>query len=513
MLEIVHDVAPGASLAFHTAFNGAADFADGIRDLANVAGARVITDDVVYRDEPHFSIGRMGQAINEVAAQGVAYFALAGNDANRGFRADWRSITADLDTVDDGTFFDFDGAGDILQDFTLNDNESISINFTWDSAYLEGGDPAANFQVDNDLTVYVVDTSNNTIVDTFNDDNANTDEAWEAVDFTNDLGGGTAFALAFQLNSGTAPNRISWITTLNEPIPSDLNQDDPTIRGHALAAGAVTVGAVPVSDPNSAQDFTSKGEQGVLDLRFDDAGNRLATPLFVLKPDLAAPNGGHTSFFGQDDGAGGFLFFGTSAAAPHAAAAAALLMQQAPTATRDQIVNHLKTTAVDLLTPGFDDQTGAGRVQLVPIDPTIIDPNDPNNPNNPNNRNLVTDAAEPNETSDAASDLGTVGAGGLTLGNKSIGITPEGFPDYDWYRFSAGVSGTYTCSLAPGGNAGLEIRLHSFSGGMLTELAVSSSSVSAAFGAGELVYVEVKGASTGVGTSGTGNYTLQVTVR
>ena len=34
MMQIVHDVAPGAGLAFYTAENGEADFANGIGKLA-----------------------------------------------------------------------------------------------------------------------------------------------------------------------------------------------------------------------------------------------------------------------------------------------------------------------------------------------------------------------------------------------------------------------------------------------------------------------------------------------
>ena len=41
MMQIVHDVAPGANIAFHTAFGGIANFASGIQDLAD-AGADVI---------------------------------------------------------------------------------------------------------------------------------------------------------------------------------------------------------------------------------------------------------------------------------------------------------------------------------------------------------------------------------------------------------------------------------------------------------------------------------------
>src|SRR6202171_3191082 len=79
MLQVVHDVAPGASLAFHTAVEGEADFASGITALA-AAGARVIADDVGYFSEPFFQDSLVGHAIDTVASQGVAYFSAAGND-------------------------------------------------------------------------------------------------------------------------------------------------------------------------------------------------------------------------------------------------------------------------------------------------------------------------------------------------------------------------------------------------------------------------------------------------
>jgi hypothetical protein len=46
MMQIVHDVAPGANLDFYTAFVSEQDFADGILALAN-AGCRVICDDIL----------------------------------------------------------------------------------------------------------------------------------------------------------------------------------------------------------------------------------------------------------------------------------------------------------------------------------------------------------------------------------------------------------------------------------------------------------------------------------
>ncbi len=85
MLQIVHDVAPGAGLAFYTAENSEADFANGIGKLAAAvsaggAGAKIIADDIGYFDEPFFQDGIVAQAIDAVAANGVAYFSAAGNN-------------------------------------------------------------------------------------------------------------------------------------------------------------------------------------------------------------------------------------------------------------------------------------------------------------------------------------------------------------------------------------------------------------------------------------------------
>src|ERR1700727_2690523 len=65
MMQIVHDVAPGAGLAFYTAENSEADFASGIGKLAT-AGAKIIVDDVGYFDEPFFQDGLVAQAVNNV---------------------------------------------------------------------------------------------------------------------------------------------------------------------------------------------------------------------------------------------------------------------------------------------------------------------------------------------------------------------------------------------------------------------------------------------------------------
>jgi hypothetical protein len=82
MLEIVHDLAPGATLGFATAFGGQAQLAQNILNLRNVLGCRILVDDVLYLEEPAFQDGIIAQAVNAVVASGALYVSAAGNGGN-----------------------------------------------------------------------------------------------------------------------------------------------------------------------------------------------------------------------------------------------------------------------------------------------------------------------------------------------------------------------------------------------------------------------------------------------
>ena len=145
MLQIVHDVAPAAELAFNTAVLGQAGFAQGIVNLATVAASDVIVDDIIYFAEPMFQDGVIAQAVDQVVDLGVAYFSSAGN-ANR---------TSYESAFDDsgisgfgGALHDFDpGAGvDTFQQVTLGAGASISLSFQWDDPFgsISSGGAAAS---------------------------------------------------------------------------------------------------------------------------------------------------------------------------------------------------------------------------------------------------------------------------------------------------------------------------------------------------------------------------------
>lgn len=76
----------------------------------------------------------------------------------------------------------------------------------------------------------------------------------------------------------------------------------------------------------------------------------------LAKPDVTAADGVTTATPGFKP------FYGTSAAAPHAAGVAALIWSANPSLTAGQVLNCMKSTALDIMAPGPDRDSGAGIV-------------------------------------------------------------------------------------------------------------------------------------------------------
>ena len=111
MLENIHDIAPGAGLAFATADGGDFAFANNIKALATTAKANVIVDDIGYSDEPFFQDGTIAQAVNTVTSQGVSYFSSARNEANHGYLSSFRTANGTVGSLGSGVYQNFDGTG------------------------------------------------------------------------------------------------------------------------------------------------------------------------------------------------------------------------------------------------------------------------------------------------------------------------------------------------------------------------------------------------------------------
>lgn len=381
MAQIVHDVAPGASLQFHTAFTGIPGFAQGILDLAD-AGADVIVDDVIYLAEPMFQDGLTAQAADQVTARGVAFFSAAGNNGRQSYEAPFRP--SGLFTADSGPlgfaaeYHDFDPGAGTQQWQRLQLDGSFVVVMQWaDPFFSVSGAPGAATDLD---ICFASGPSLDNLLGCALSDNRGGDPV--------ELGGFADIApqeayIAVLRAAGPAPERIKYVWFGNGLRSVEFATDSPTTYGQANAAGAMAVGATAWFNtpaygitPPVLNYFSATG--GVPILR-DLAGE----PTYELrrKPEFAAPDGNNTTFFFADSDLDADTlpnFFGTSAAAPHAAAVAALMREQNPSLPPGALRDILQNTAVDInaqsidslapgaptraLADGFDDTSGAGLI-------------------------------------------------------------------------------------------------------------------------------------------------------
>lgn len=404
MAQIVHDIAPGAEILFHTAFNGAADFADGIGELAE-AGATVIVDDIAYLDQPFYQDGIIAQAVEDVTESGdVLYFSAVGNSGDAAYEGAWTAASDIFFTND--VLHDFDpGAGvDTRLAVSLAPGERLLLSFQWDDPFASAGGLGA----DTDLGIALVDGG--TVVELQDDNNIASGDAFEILSYTNNSNVTQSLDLVIFLSDGPAPELVKFIAFDGESALQEYTGNSGTVFGQQAADDTIAVGAAfyedtPAlgTDPAQLESFSSRGSSTIL---FDENGERLDTPEVRQGPDVVAVDGVNTTFFGGSDPEqdGQPNFFGTSAAAPAAAAVAALAQEAAPDASADEIRDALESTALDMGEPGVDDESGAGLIQADAAIAALLD--EPVPAEEPTAPNLVGTAG--NDTL-----VGTAGADGL----------------------------------------------------------------------------------------------------
>ncbi|MEO0871723.1 MAG: lamin tail domain-containing protein, partial [Pseudomonadota bacterium] len=369
MAQLIADIAPGADLAFHTAFGGQAGFAQGILDLA-AAGADIIVDDILYFAEPFFQDGIIAQSVDTVDAAGVSYLSSAGNFADSSYEAAFDSsgiAFLDADTV----LHDFDPGAGVDTRLSITQSGSVSYVLQWDESFFSVDGTTGST---NDIDIYAVVPGTDNIIASSVVANIGSDPL-EIIP----LDGEGTFDLVIGKfgTDGIDPGALKLVTIGGSVTFNEFATDSSTSYGHNNAEGALSVAASPWfgtpafgQTPPLLEDFSSEGGTPIF---FDIAGNRLATPETRDNVDFTSTDGGNTTFFGQqiNDGDAFPNFFGTSAAAPTAAAVIALLKQAEPTATNEQIEIALESTAIDIVNRfdgdivgiGNDATSGAGLIQ------------------------------------------------------------------------------------------------------------------------------------------------------
>ncbi len=354
MLQIVHDIAPKAELAFRTGFISAGDFAQGILQLQQ-ANCDVIVDDVTFITEPFFQDGIVAKAVDLVTSAGVSYFSAAGNYGNKSYENQFNPIAPPSNIT--GFAHNF-GGGDRFQNLSLTPG-TYTIVLQWqDEIYSMGQSQSGTI---NDLDIYLTDNNGATLFG-FNRNNIGGDPL-EIMPFT--VTANTTTNILIVNASGNANVRFKYVVFRGELTFNEFNTGTSTIVGQANSAGAMTVGAVLFSNTPAF------GVNPPTIASFSSSGGTQINSSVRNKPDFAAPNGINTTvnLGGSNiDGDAFPNFFGTSAAAPHAAAVAALLLDASNKYTNNvlspqQMRILLQNTSINIGSSGFDFSSGYGLIQ------------------------------------------------------------------------------------------------------------------------------------------------------
>jgi hypothetical protein len=345
LLEVVHDIAPGADLAFSAAGSTQEAMATRIRKLRD-AGAKVIVDDFSFGTEPSFQEGPVAVAIDDVTATGVVYVTSAGDqnvvdNSNRN-TSTWetpafRSMACPA-PVGGPACEDFDpSAATTDSALGISDvgSKAFSVTLSWDEPY---GHASTDFDV------YALD-GNGTIIgsgaDTQNGDDKPTETA-------NVASGASIVFIVIKRFSGTANRRLKLTigglsgaqdVYFGEHV-ADSNGDifGPSITGHRGAANAITVGAVDDA-ATAVAPYSARGPMTLYIDRADLANpGRFNTPQVVAKPDVVASDCARTTSVITS-------LCGASASAAYDAGIAALQLEANPNISPAQVASAQRSTA------------------------------------------------------------------------------------------------------------------------------------------------------------------------
>jgi hypothetical protein len=406
MLQVVHDLAPQAKLAFATGLPSEIAYAQNIEKLAapvsaGGAGADVIVDDLAYSSEPFFQEGPVAEAVRRVREKGVIYLTAAQNESLRNAAGDeissWEAPTYRSSTgcnakvteaIDDllaetggGPYepdcMDFDPSAGVDTEFgiTVRPGAEATLVVQWAEpwygletdllGFLVGEGPGGEEEVVSGKGEFTLQT-----------------KPWLEFAWTNEAATAKTVQLVIARCSGpncdpaasaTADPRVkfgifedgsSGVSEIEYPVSAGGDIVGPVIYGHAGSPAATTIGAVNYEEattPRSPEVYSSRGP---VTHYFGPVENTtpaapLGAPEVIQKPDLTATDCASTTFF-EERRPDGYHFCGSSEAVEHAGAVAALMQQTEPLATPAQIIAAMESTATPFSVESSPDAVGAG---------------------------------------------------------------------------------------------------------------------------------------------------------
>jgi hypothetical protein len=388
MLEIVHDMAPGATLFFHATGPSAVTHVTAVQNLV-AAGVNVIAEDIAFDAQPAFQQGVVANSLEAAAAGGVSVHSSSGN---RGENHAARVLAVGTGSGPDGQMGPFTGCpydplnvvaiapgGDTTFDVVLGTSTTITLQWSEPRAIF----PTLGAGGFTDLDLFIMDAAGTTCLAT-----ATGAQGFGSGDTIEQIAppaalAGTPVKIVVNVRGSfgaVAPPIIDlrWRNTQSEtdtPTRAGSNNPDTNYTGLAFSIGAVNAGS------GNLEDFSSAGPVDLVLTTVCPGGVYPCPGGGVAGPPAQQFQG--LDFLGADgvsvSGVGGFgagtcpavgqgdcRFFGTSAAVPHTAGCDALVRQLIGAAAVPAAVRaRLASTAVDFPPPGEDPTTGAGQVDCL----------------------------------------------------------------------------------------------------------------------------------------------------
>jgi Subtilase family/Secretion system C-terminal sorting domain len=344
MLEIVHDLVPGADLYFHDLGGNVVAFNTAIDNLV-AAGCNIICDDIGWLFEPFFEDGTVGSHVSSViAANDIVYLSSAGNDGNSHYQGSYSPISA---TNSQHNFGAVSGSGPYLY-LNMSDGGNVRLILQWNDLFGTST---------NDYNLLLYSWTLNAVVGASTTMQNGDDDPIEFINYTANTASAGDFSIIVTVNGSPTTKNLEVFMYHSGTSSNYTNNISPTdaIYGHPAVIGAVGVGAVPYNNSTIIETFSSQGP-----VTMQDGSVR-------SKPDVVGVDGGlitGAGGFGSFDGTN-YRFYGTSAAAPHVAAVVAQIWSASPTSTGDAVRDMVLNSAIDLGNSGFDYIYGNGRADAL----------------------------------------------------------------------------------------------------------------------------------------------------
>jgi hypothetical protein len=428
--EILHELVPGAQIYLGTAVTPG-DYLN-VLDFFAAQGVDVVSHSATWEyDGPGDGTGPAGSVIDYAAALGMAWINSAGNFAGGGY---WRGGWADANA---NNFIDFSSGNDILQFFC-----GPALGVRWDD-WIDLNPT--------DYDVYIWENpadvgTNNFKAFSIDDQTAG---APPMEHFTDDL-----------LNSGCAgPGDVDFLA-IHMFAPGDGNVGDTLELGLATALQFPSdpfSAAIPFGDSANPASLSVGAVDPPLELNAASYSSRGPTNDNRIKPDLVAASGVSNFTFGA--------FHGTSASAPTVAGVAALVLDAGLAASAVDLVNFLKSVAVDRGTPGTDNTFGVG--ELILSDP-------------PNHAPVAVDDGY---VTDEDTVLSVVAGSGVLANDTDVDLDPLSVSASDSASTQGGVvavaaDGSFSYTPPPN-FAGVDTFGYTVSDGLVTDVGVVTITVTA----------------------------------